>query len=159
VIVSAAAEFRLDAVPAALREGHPLSFPPLPRRESLGFCAVASATHAANLMRETRERWRGRGATATAVGGDSGLPGLHQSTQTMRPWDAISNDSLAIQDLLRRNGFRSEIFAEHIDPSLRGSIRSIDLFSDLARPEDNVLVHGCVHSPRLMRMLEDRRHR
>ncbi len=73
----------------------------------------------------------------------------------MRPWDAISNDTLAIQDLLRRNGFRSEIFAEHIDPSLRDRVRSIDVFSDVTRPEDNVLVHGCVHSPRLMRMLED----
>ena len=153
-IVAVAASARLDAVPASLREGRPLSFSPLPRRETLGYRAVASATHAANRVREARERRQGSGAIGGDSGGDERLPAMHQSTQTMRPWDAVSNDTLAIQDLLRRHGFRSEIFAEHIDPSLRDRVRSIDQLSDPAFASDGVLVHVCVHAPRVMRALE-----
>jgi glycosyltransferase involved in cell wall biosynthesis len=153
-IVAAAALAGLDAVPAALREGRPLSFPPLPRRETLSFRAVASATHAANRVREARGRRQGTGTSAGDAAGDARLPAMHQSTQTMRPWDAVSNDTLAIQVLLRRSGFSSEIFAEHIDPSLRDRVRSIDQLSEPTFASDDVLVHVCVHAPRVMRALE-----
>jgi glycosyltransferase involved in cell wall biosynthesis len=153
-IIAAAGAAGLDAVPAALREGRQLSFLPLPRRETLGFRAVALATHVANSVREARERRHGKSASAGAAGSGARLPALHQSTQTMRPWDAVSNDTLAIQELLRGNGFRSEIFAEHIDSSLRDRVRSIDQLSDPAFVDDDVLVHVCVHAPRVMRALE-----
>lgn len=32
--------------------------------------------------------------------------------------DGVGNDCLAIKDMLRRNGFETEIYAEHIDPRL-----------------------------------------
>jgi glycosyltransferase involved in cell wall biosynthesis len=153
-IVRAASLIGVESVPAALRDGRPLAFPALPLRDTLGYRAIATATHAANRVRERRDRWQGRQAPVPADGGCSDLPELHQSTQTMRPWDAVSNDTLAIQELLRRNGFRSEIFAEHIDPALRDRVRSIDQLADPAFAHDDVLVHVCVHAPRVMRSLE-----
>ena len=153
-IVSRARELSLSAVPAASRDGQAIAFPPLPAGDRFRFRAVSAATNAVNRVREAETKWRTRNVSDTGGHTGEAVPALHQSTQTMRPWDAVSNDTLAIQALLRRNGYRSEIFAEHIDPSLRDRVRSIDQLSDRAYAEDAVLVHVCVHAPRVMRALE-----
>ena len=58
-------------------------------------------------------------------------------------WDAVSNDTLAIQALLRGSGFRSEIFAEHIDPSLADRVTPIGRLADPTFADDAVLIHVC----------------
>ncbi len=139
-------------------DGLPLVLPMLPRRAMLETKAITQLTHVAVRLRETRKRLRGQGDADAGVGfaDHAGRPALHQVAQSIRPFDAVSNDARAIQNLLRTNGFFSEIFAEHIDPSLRDRVRSVDQMSHPAVDRDAVLVHVCVHAPRLMRILEQR---
>jgi len=157
-IIARARAMHADTGLADVVDGLPLVLPMLPRRAVLESKVITQLTHVAARARETRKRLRGQGEVGAGVGfGDrAGRPVLHQVTQTMRPFDAVSNDTLAIQNLLRTNGFYSEIFAEHIDPSLRDRVRSVDQLSDPAVDRDAVLVHVCVHAPRLMRILEQR---
>ncbi len=157
-VIARAQAMHVDTGLADVTDGLPLVLPMLPRRAVLESKAITQLTHVAARARETRKRLRGQGEAGADVGlGDrAGRPVLHQVTQTMRPFDAVSNDTLAIQNLLRTNGFFSEIFAEHIDPSLRDRVRSVDQLSDPAVDRDAVLVHVCVHAPRLMRILEQR---
>ncbi len=148
----------VDTGLADVTDGLPLVLPMLPRRAVLESKVITQLTHVAVRARETRKRLRGQGEVGAGAGlGDrAGRPVLHQVTQTMRPFDAVSNDTLAIQNLLRSNGIFSEIFAEHIDPSLRDRVCSVDQLRDPAVDRDAVLIHVCVHAPRLMRILERR---
>ena len=143
-------------MPVAFRDGNPLTFPPLAMRERVEYRAVVAATYAANRLREARQRAGvEHSVPARGIEGASS-PAMHQTVQTMRPWDAISNDALAIQHLLRCNGFRSEIFAEHIDAALRDRVRSINQLADPPYDADPVLAHVCVHAPRVTRALKAR---
>lgn len=157
-VIARAQALHVDTGLADVVDGLPLVLPMLPRRAMLESKVITQLTHVAARVRETRKRLRGQGEAGAGAGfGDrAGRPVLHQVTQTMRPFDAVSNDTLAIQNLLRTNGFFSEIFAEHVDPSLRDRVRSVDQLSDPAVDRDAVLVHVCVHAPRLMRILEQR---
>ncbi len=46
------------------------------------------------------------------------LPVIHQLTPGFAYGDAISNQAIIIRDMLKDMGYRSEIFTEHIDPSM-----------------------------------------
>jgi glycosyltransferase involved in cell wall biosynthesis len=39
------------------------------------------------------------------------------------PYDAISNEALIIQEILRENGYESDIFAEHLHPAVQNSAK------------------------------------
>ena len=43
---------------------------------------------------------------------------LYQVLTTLSFGDAVSNDALAIMDLLNKNGFKVNTYAEHIDTRL-----------------------------------------
>ena len=53
--------------------------------------------------------------------------------------DAITDEMFTWRDHLRQLGYRSEIFAEHIHPALRGEIRPITSY--LGEPEAVLIVH------------------
>ena len=74
----------------------------------------------------------------------------------MIPFDAVSNDALALQELLRTNGFVSDIFAEHIHTSLRNRVRTLDQLSDPAVDRLPMLYHVCAFAPRVVRVISRR---
>lgn len=57
---------------------------------------------------------RGAGKARPRIGSKE----IHQLTPGFAYGDAISNQALAVRDLLRRRGYNSEIFTEHIDPTM-----------------------------------------
>ena len=55
--------------------------------------------------------------------------------------DGVGNDCLAIKDMLRRNGFETEIYAEHIDPRLgKRAAKPVEELPDLDE-KDIVIYH------------------
>ncbi len=149
-IVEAAERLEAGDEPLALRDGAPLRFPPTPRAERARYAALVAGTRVAGRLRALRGERPSLGASGAPA---AGMPALHQTTQTVRPWDAVSNDALAIQDLLRANGYRSELFAEHIDRRLAHRVRPIGELAAPAFAGDPVLAHVCVHAPRVYRVL------
>lgn len=65
----------------------------------------------------------------------TGLHTIHQLTPGFAYGDAISNQAMIIRNLLKRKGYRSEIFTEHIDPSMTHEAR---LFKDGKKIKGNV---------------------
>ena len=61
-----------------------------------------------------------------------GLRAIHQMTPGFAYGDAISNQALIIRDYLREKGYRSDIYAESIDPAMesQGVIFTPELLSD-----------------------------
>jgi glycosyltransferase involved in cell wall biosynthesis len=59
--------------------------------------------------------------------GRRGLHTIHQLVPGFAYGDAISNQTMVIRDLLKKQGYKSEIFTEHIDPSMTHEAR---LFKD-----------------------------
>lgn len=64
---------------------------------------------------------------------------IHQLVSSIAVGDAISNTAFSLQNLLRNQGYRSEIFAEQIPAELAGQCKYIDRYleSDLT---DNILI-------------------
>jgi glycosyltransferase involved in cell wall biosynthesis len=56
------------------------------------------------------------------------ISAIHQFHDGTAVGDAVTNDMLEIQGVLRKNGFRSEIFATHIAVGLRRKIRAFDTY-------------------------------
>jgi glycosyltransferase involved in cell wall biosynthesis len=54
------------------------------------------------------------------------IPAVHQILPAASPYDAITGQALAWQELLRRWGFTSEIVAEHVHVDLLGSVHRLD---------------------------------
>lgn len=46
------------------------------------------------------------------------LKSIHQLTPGFAYGDAISNQTILLRDLLKKDGYRSEIFTEHLDPTM-----------------------------------------
>ena len=158
-IVAAAQGLREADAPAELRIGKPIAFAPLSRRafvEMQGLVALTRAAGIARSVRASAEARIGRSVEAVAITVPIDKPALHQAIQSIRPFDAVSNDALAIQALLREHGYFSEIFAENIHPSLRDSVWPIDRLLDSNVRNAPVLNHVCVQAPRLTRILEQR---
>ena len=158
-IVDAAQGLREADAPAELRIGEPIAFAPLPRRAFVEMQGLVALTRAAGIARSVRASAEARIRRSVEVVGIEvpvGKPALHQAIQSIRPFDAVSNDALAIQALLREHGYFSEIFAENIHPSLRGVVHSIDRLLDPNVRNAPVLNHVCVKAPRLTRILKQR---
>ena len=107
-IVAAAQGLREADAPVELTIGEPVAFAPLPRRAFVEMHALVTLTRAAGIARSLRARAEarlGRSVAAVAITVPIGRPVLHQVIQSMiRPFDAVSNDALAIQALLRGHG-------------------------------------------------------
>ena len=106
-IVAAAQGLREADAPAELTIGEPVAFAPLPRRAFAEMHALVTLTRAAGIARSLRARAEarlGRSVAAVAITVPIGKPVLHQVIQSIRPFDAVSNDALAIQALLRGHG-------------------------------------------------------
>ncbi len=158
-IVAAAQRLGEADAPEELTIGTPIDFAPLPRRAFVEMQALVALTRAAGIARSLRAvavARIGRSVDAAAINVPIGTPVLHQAIQSIRTFDAVSNDALAIQALLREHGYFSEIFAENIHPSLRGVVRSIDRLLDANVRNAPVLNHVCVQAPRLTRILAQR---
>ena len=44
---------------------------------------------------------------------------IHQILPSMSPGDAVSNDVIEIRNILRKWGFNSEIYTQHIHPKIK----------------------------------------
>jgi glycosyltransferase involved in cell wall biosynthesis len=86
---------------------------------------------------------------------------VHQFHPTLSFGDAIGNQILSVQHLLRRLGHRSEIFCEHLPDHFEGRAASFDRYAHTSAPENVLLVHfSLVYSRQVMawlRELPDRR--
>ncbi len=69
---------------------------------------------------------------------------VHQFHSGTGSRDAITAQMFAIQSLLRKSGYISEIFAEHIDPQLRDKIKPLSLYED--SPSQVLLWHHSMGS-------------
>ncbi len=67
----------------------------------------------------------------------TGFDAVHQFHSGTAPGDAITNQMLEVQAHLRRSGWRSEIFAEHVDPELARHVLPIGTY---AGSEDELLL-------------------
>ena len=93
---------------------------------------------------------QGRGRAHDAVAPRprrSAKPAVHQMLADFAYGDAIGNDVLAIQKVLRAAGLDSEIFAQHVHPKLRSSALPIDVYGREARPEDILIFHFSTGHP------------
>ena len=83
---------------------------------------------------------------------------IHQIVVGASPADAVTNDALAIQELLRRVG-PSEIFARYVHEELVGEVHRIEDYETLpsARTGDNLLIyHASIGEPWVVSFLLER---
>ncbi len=66
---------------------------------------------------------------------------ISQLLPTLSFGDAVGNDTLAIQKILREEGYESEIYTEHIDNRLAGRALPVDRMPKL-RAEDLLIYHA-----------------
>jgi glycosyltransferase involved in cell wall biosynthesis len=160
MILERAAEYTTDESRASHHDGAALVLPPLTTFAVAKTKAVTAATLAANFLRETRSRTFGSSGKAThdalkdenidsPARRSSGIT-LHQAVPTIGRFDAVSNDALAIQELLQKNGIDSELFAEHIDPSLRSDVWTLDRLRSSSHSDEPVLYHVSTQAPRVV---------
>jgi len=86
---------------------------------------------------------KGSGTDASDARPRSGLRTIHQLTPGFAYGDAISNQTMIIRDLLRKQGYRSEIFTEHIDPTMTHEAK---LFRDGRgiKPDAGLIYHHSI---------------
>ena len=78
---------------------------------------------------------------AVSAAGPQGPPvAVHQFVPTLNPHDATGTHTLLLRDILRRAGWRSEIFAEAIHDDLAAEAYKHWMYPDHARPGD-VLIY------------------
>ena len=70
------------------------------------------------------------------------------------PYDAITNQALAWQRMLARDGIEGEVMAAQLDPRLDGAVRRADELASRARPGDLLVIHYSAHAPALERALD-----
>src|SRR4051794_8938280 len=68
------------------------------------------------------------------------MPGVHQVLATLGNGDAIGNEVLGIQRVLRAAGHDSEIFVETAERSVESLTLDYHALADFSRP-DNLLIH------------------
>jgi glycosyltransferase involved in cell wall biosynthesis len=71
---------------------------------------------------------------------------VHQLLAALAYGDAISNEALAIQVHLRRAGFESDIFAEHVHPRMSRLARPLSQYGEVSSPETVCLFHFSIGS-------------
>jgi glycosyltransferase involved in cell wall biosynthesis len=72
---------------------------------------------------------------------------VHQFATSLSYGDAISDEMIEIQNVLRENGFRSEIFTRFYDPRMAGLRRDYREYKRISTPENVVLFHFSIGSP------------
>jgi len=75
------------------------------------------------------------------------LPAVHQMLPNFAAGDAIGNEALALQQVFRSWGVRSEIFARKVQDRLRGQAQPIEAYTAQAGPEDVLLFHFSIGHP------------
>jgi glycosyltransferase involved in cell wall biosynthesis len=70
--------------------------------------------------------------------------GVHQLLAALSFGDAVSNEALVIQKLLRAQGYASEIFAEQADPRMRHLARPLEDYASVSSPETVCLFHFAI---------------
>ncbi len=85
---------------------------------------------------------------------------VNQIVVSAAPGDAVTNSALEYRRLLRRTG-PSEIFAQHVDPSLAGDVLELPWFHQLdrgrRRPADDLLIfHGSIGAPEVFSFIMSR---
>jgi glycosyltransferase involved in cell wall biosynthesis len=72
---------------------------------------------------------------------------IHQFATSLSYGDAISDEMLEIQKVLRENGHRSEIFTRFFDPRTAGLRRDYREYRKLSSPGNVVIFHFSIGSP------------
>lgn len=71
---------------------------------------------------------------------------VHQLLAALSYGDAIGNEALAIQAHLRRAGFESDIFAEHVHPRMAHLARPLWQYAQVSSPQTVCLFHFSIGS-------------
>ena len=71
---------------------------------------------------------------------------VHQLLAALAYGDAIGNEALAIQGHLRRAGFESDIFAEHVHPRMAEKARPLWQYAEVSSAETVCLFHFSIGS-------------
>jgi glycosyltransferase involved in cell wall biosynthesis len=80
---------------------------------------------------------------------------IHQFHPTVSYGDAISNQILSLRSLLRRMGYRSEIFCEQLPIRFEGHVRQVAQYERYSSPGNILLLHFSLgYSPDVMAWLE-----
>ena len=83
---------------------------------------------------------------------------VHQMVASLTFGDAIGNEALRIQSVLRSHGVESEIFAESTDSAMSGRARELSEYPSVSSPDNVLLLHFSIgsKSASLARELPDR---
>lgn len=66
---------------------------------------------------------------------------VHQMLAALSYGDAIGNEALQIQQLLTKQGYNSDIFAESVHPEMAGKARKLWDYRDIAAPNNILILH------------------
>jgi glycosyltransferase involved in cell wall biosynthesis len=72
---------------------------------------------------------------------------VHQFATSLTYGDAISDEMLEIQKILRERGYNSEIFIRFYDPRMASFIRDYREYREFSSPENVVIFHFSISSP------------
>jgi glycosyltransferase involved in cell wall biosynthesis len=72
---------------------------------------------------------------------------VHQFATSLTYGDAISDEMLEIQKVLRERGYNSEIFIRFYDPRMAGFIKDYREYREFSSPENVVIFHFSIGSP------------
>ena len=66
---------------------------------------------------------------------------IHQMLAALSFGDAIGNEALRIQQILKQLGYESDIFAESVHPEMAGKARKLWDYQKIAAPDNIVILH------------------
>jgi glycosyltransferase involved in cell wall biosynthesis len=66
---------------------------------------------------------------------------IHQMLAALSYGDAIGNEAIRIQQILRDEGFDSEIFAESVHPEMAGRAKKLWDYRNIASPDNLLILH------------------
>jgi glycosyltransferase involved in cell wall biosynthesis len=66
---------------------------------------------------------------------------IHQMMAALSYGDAIGNEALRIQQILRTRGFDSDIFAESVHPEMAGKARKLWDYRNISSPDNILILH------------------
>ena len=118
----------------------PSWFGPAPTRLTARPAGRGPAAHRTGGTRRRHTACRSFSERLMTAGSSSTSPAVHQVLATLGYGDAIGNEALSIQAVLRTAGYASEIFVETADPRLEPLTRDCRDLIDASHP-DNILIH------------------
>lgn len=72
---------------------------------------------------------------------------VHQFATSLSYGDAISNEILEIQDILRQRGYKSEIFIRFYEPRMASYVHDFREYKKFSSPHNVVIFHFSIASP------------